>query len=443
MTHITIDVNNVIGKIKPMHGVGQPPMIGTNTDTFHYLTEANIPYARLHDVGGWFGGNLFVDIPNIFRNFDADENDPASYEFEFTDILIKGLMDAKCEPVYRLGVTIENFYEITAFRIFPPADMAKWARICEHIIRHYNEGWANGFRYNIQYWEIWNEPDGHPDMMQNGMWRATPEEYFELYRITSKHLRTCFGDSIKIGGYASCGFHKIKDAQDVTGEAFGITNELSDWDKRINHFMNFFYQFIDMVTTEKLPLDFFTWHSYSQPADNIRMQKFCEKYLEKAGLGDIEIHLNEWNPNPHLRDRGTSFACANAVANLCGLQDTKMAMMCYYDARLGPSVYGGLFNPLNHQPLCAYYGFQAFGKLYALGTQIACSCDNNDMYATAATNGEETSVLLTNLGEQTTVELNVPHFKAYLIDQNNTYTEMEVQDNRFNVEKHQVIYIEI
>ena len=87
--------------------------------------------------------------------------------------------------------------------------------------------------------------------------------------------------------------------------------------------------------------------------------------------------------------------------------------------------------------------FQAFGKLYALGTQIACSCDNNDMYATAATNGEETSVLLTNLGEQTTVELNVPHFKAYLIDQNNTYTEMEVQDNRFNVEKHQVIYIEI
>jgi hypothetical protein len=120
-----------------------------------------------------------------------------------------------------------------------------------------------------------------------------------------------------------------------------------------------------------------------------------------------------------------------------------MAMMCYYDARLGPSVYGGLFNPLNHQPLCAYYGFQAFGKLYALGTQIACSCDNNDMYATAATNGEETSVLLTNLGEQTTVELNVPHFKAYLIDQNNTYTEMEVQDNRFNVEKHQVIYIEI
>ena len=131
------------------------------------------------------------------------------------------------------------------------------------------------------------------------------------------------------------------------------------------------------------------------------------------------------------------------MANLCGLQDTKMAMMCYYDARLGPSVYGGLFNPLNHQPLCAYYGFQAFGKLYALGTQIACSCDNNDMYATAATNGEETSVLLTNLGEQTTVELNVPHFKAYLIDQNNTYTEMEVQDNRFNVEKHQVIYIEI
>ena len=61
-----------MGKIKPMHGVGQPPIQGTDFSMFRYLNEAGIPFSRLHDVGGWFGGNLWVDIPNIFRDFNAD-----------------------------------------------------------------------------------------------------------------------------------------------------------------------------------------------------------------------------------------------------------------------------------------------------------------------------------------------------------------------------------
>ena len=40
-----------------------------------------------------------------------------------------------------------------------PKDFKKWAVICEHIIRHYTEGWADGFFYDMPYWEIWNEPD--------------------------------------------------------------------------------------------------------------------------------------------------------------------------------------------------------------------------------------------------------------------------------------------
>ena len=88
---LTIDFNKVVGKIKPMHGVGQGPLVGTDTQYFHYLKDANIPYARLHDVGGWFGGNMWVDIPNIFRDFEADENDENSYDFAFTDLYLKGL----------------------------------------------------------------------------------------------------------------------------------------------------------------------------------------------------------------------------------------------------------------------------------------------------------------------------------------------------------------
>ena len=102
MANIKIDINKGVGKIKPMHAGGQPPIIGCNTSYFHYITEMGAPYSRLHDVGGAFGDNHLVDIPRIFRDFDADENDPASYDFTYTDILIKALVEANIEPYFRL-----------------------------------------------------------------------------------------------------------------------------------------------------------------------------------------------------------------------------------------------------------------------------------------------------------------------------------------------------
>jgi hypothetical protein len=121
---LNFDFEKIIGKIKPMHAVGQPPVeLGNNgveDDMFHYLTEANIPYSRLHDTGGCFASNVFVDIPNIFRDFDADENDPESYDFAFTDELLSKMVAAKVEPYFRLGVTIENAHMVKAYRVFPP-----------------------------------------------------------------------------------------------------------------------------------------------------------------------------------------------------------------------------------------------------------------------------------------------------------------------------------
>ena len=91
---INIDFSSVQGPVKPVNGVGQPPILGfDDTRLFRYLKEAGIPYSRLHDVGGAYGKNVFVDIPNLFRDFDADETDPASYDFAFTDRLINALVE--------------------------------------------------------------------------------------------------------------------------------------------------------------------------------------------------------------------------------------------------------------------------------------------------------------------------------------------------------------
>ena len=115
MNKLTVDFTRTVGPVKPMHGVGQPPIKGIDFSMCDYLREAHIPYSRLHDVGGAYGRNVFVDIPNLFRDFSADVNDPASYDFAFTDLLITALAERGIEPFFRLGVTIENFSHINAY----------------------------------------------------------------------------------------------------------------------------------------------------------------------------------------------------------------------------------------------------------------------------------------------------------------------------------------
>ena len=194
---VTVDWTDEIGIVKPVNAVGQPPMNGGPYafSMLHYLKDAGIPYSRLHDVGGWLGRGVWVDIPNLFPDFDADENDPKSYVFDFTDALLTNLVANGVEPYFRLGVTIENFATVEGFaprRILPPKDFAKWARVCEHVIRHYTEGWANGHKLKISYWEIWNEPENHPEVRYNPMWRAPFSEYIRFYGVVAPYLKSKF-----------------------------------------------------------------------------------------------------------------------------------------------------------------------------------------------------------------------------------------------------------
>ena len=66
MAQLLVDFGTIVGKIKPLHGGGQPNLSSTGFHDFHILAEAGIPYSRLHDVGGVFGGGKYVDIPNLF-----------------------------------------------------------------------------------------------------------------------------------------------------------------------------------------------------------------------------------------------------------------------------------------------------------------------------------------------------------------------------------------
>lgn len=395
---ITVNTNKQVGKIKPMHAVGQPPMGGKYqsypSESFHLLTEAGIPYSRLHDVGGYFGGGRFVDIPNIFSDFDADVNDPASYDFVFTDKLITGLMSNGVEPYYRLGVTIENFAVIKQYRQDPPKDFDKWAQICEHIVAHYIDGWADGFNYDITYWEIMNEPDsGHGFRGRVApLWWGTPEQYYELYDVTAKRLKNRFGDRIKIGGYSAVGFYYVTDTPEER-EEYPIHE----------YRMDFFRNFMQYLKDHNTPLDFFSWHSYMDAASTVIHAKWVANALVEYGYPNTESHLTEWNVK--CETRGTATHSSNTAAMILALQKEKVDMTCIYDARF-EGRYGPLFNPMTHKPWHTYYTLVAFNTLYRLGNEIETLSDTAGVYVVGATNGSKKALMITNIsGSDHTLEL--------------------------------------
>ncbi len=354
MIHAKLTTKNS-GPIRELHGVNCAPYehraayLQETTLVDELFGYAGIPRSRLHDVNYPWGGMYFVDIPNIFRDFDADPYDPNNYDFHYTDEYIGCIIRTGAQIVYRLGVTIEHGSK--KYATLPPKDNHKWAVICEHIIRHYNEGWNNGFHYNIEYWEIWNEPENPP------MWQGTEEEFLELYKVASLHLKNQF-PHLKIGGYGGCGFYAA------------FRPNQGEWQY---YFLSFFEDFLKMVKENGCPLDFYTWHIYTRKIEEIRAsQQYVRKVLDAHGFTETESHLNEWNFGPegqnfsHLESlTAASFAAASMIA----MQEEGIDMAQYYDASY-TSRYNGLINLRTKEFSPVIHPFAAFSRLFKAGTQL-------------------------------------------------------------------------
>ena len=417
MHTVKIDFGKITGRIKPMHAVNSPPTVPCDTDGLYAkIEQANIPYARLHDTGGYFGGARYVDVGNIFPDFAADETDPASYDFAFTDALLAAMAEIALRPFYRLGCTIENHHRIKAYRIYPPADPHKWARICAHIILHYNEGWADGFRYGIEYWEIWNEPDNQPAPEDNPMWRGSQREFFELYDIAAKYLKGRF-PKLKIGGYASCGFYALSDVNYA---------QAANSSSRTGYFLAFFHNFFRYISEKNTPLDFFSWHSYAGLKENLIYAAYVREQLDRYGYAHAESIFNEWNPG--RQNRGKAIDASNIAAAMCAMQRTSIDMAMYYDAQVD-SRYCGLFSADNRRVFKAYYAFKAFGALYALGNEAYSAANSEDLYVCAASCTGRNAALLVNASEES---------KEIVFDVPNSIIECCATD-----EEHEWEYIEI
>ncbi|MBQ6473247.1 MAG: hypothetical protein IJJ33_14780 [Victivallales bacterium] len=382
--NIDIQFKEHLKAIKPLHGVNRSP-IRLTAEKIVEFEEAGIPFVRTHDCGGAYGRGVFVDIPNLFRDFDADENAPESYDFAFTDRYLSCIVNAGAKVFFRLGVTIENNWRIRAYRIAPPRDFAKWARVCEHVVRHYNEGWADGFQWGVQYWEIWNEPENPP------MWQGTREQFLEFYAEAATHLKRCF-PAIKVGGYAGCGFYSFN--REGTNDFY-------------KGFLTWFDEFLAYNRSHAVPMDFYSFHLYTNdPKEIILHANYARGKLDAAGFTKAELIFNEWNYAVTNKETfGSDFDAMKELPgalfiaeSFCRMQDSPIDKAMYYDAEPS-SGYGGLFYFPSQRTTPTFQSFVAFNQLYQLGQQAKVTADLPDQVVIlAATDGATGKVLLVNRG---------------------------------------------
>ncbi|MBR5266291.1 MAG: hypothetical protein IKV63_06730, partial [Clostridia bacterium] len=219
------------------------------------------------------------------------------------------------------------------------------------------------------------EPDLDADDSDNKRcWGGTKKEFFELYDVAAKHLKSCFPE-LKIGGPALA--HNM------------------DWAD-------------DFLSQLDAPLDFFSWHIYADdPKKVLERTEFVRNMLDKYGFKSTESILNEWN---YVRgwegddwihslkaEKGLKGASFTAGV-MCAEQYSSLDMLMYYDAR--PCGMNGLFcTDFVNECLKGYYPFRMFNELYKLDLCVEAVSDNDEIYVCAAKSETEAAVMLTHFSD--------------------------------------------
>jgi len=401
MSKVYANFSKAVRPVGMMHGMNNGPYMHQGNFAPEFA-EMGVPFVRFHETHS--KTTKCIEIPHIFRDWDADENDEKNYFFDVTDKVVAEAVNHGITVMYRLGMGTE--FDKPLLFCTMPEDPQKWARICVNIIRHYTDGWANGFYYDIPYWEIWNEPD------LPLYWEGDRERFFKLYEAASTAIRE-FNPRLKVGGPAIC------------------------WPLRDDNWPEDFLKF---VVEKKLPLDFYSWHFYTAKLDKI--ENVCsrvDEQLKEAGLyGKIESINSEWHavsleprPNPRFQNiagggwdlspTGNICTAVSNVAAMIIMQRHNVTKAAYYDAENRGALCGLWGVHMNKQP--QFYGFKAFNYLYQAGTECESSSEELTMQVMAARDEKKGYLLVTNYAEEektVTLELTgIPgaDMQMYLLDE--------------------------
>lgn len=393
---ITVEFSAAQGDVRALHGINKGPLTPNGLiDVTDAQKRLRVPSTRLHDCH--HPNPSVVDVHAVFPNPEADPALPASYDFRATDEYIAAVRATGAEVIYRLGESIEH--QKVKRHVHPPRDPARWAAVCAGIVRHYNEGWADGFHYGIRYWEIWNEPENRPVM-----WTGNDAQFLELYRVTARTLRAEF-PGIKIGG-PGFGYYGKFDGRELQPSELCAA-------------------LLDLCRRESVPLDFFSWHCYTDsPPELAARARAVRRMLDARGFTRTESHLNEWNllpgnswdilsrkAAPEARQRGVDQMMgapggAFLVAALIELQDAPLDVGNFYHGEVGIF---GLFTEVG-APTRNYYAMLAFSRMLDTASRVRTTgAAPGKLFTLAGIDAQRThaAVLMSNLSGDEEIRLDL------------------------------------
>ncbi len=409
---VKVDFSIPTGKIKPMHAMCNGPQ-SYGSDLTHMFREIGVPYVRFDETDGAYS-SCAIDVSRIFKDMNADPSLEENYDFSQSDKYVAAAYNSGAKVIYRLGESRDRFFDEKSISV--PENLSLYSKICANIVKHYNDYWADGFAYGIEYFEIWHH-DKHLNIKDF-------ELEFELYRRVAEAVKLVDGQ-IKVGGML---FEEFSEAA---------------------------REFVKFCRKNRTPLDFISLSCFNDNIEEFGEELLlCIAYLKNMGFAQTEIVIGAWgyvsldgtecrSVNSLVSPRGDSIvkekffdnrrsvrgAAYSAALMLKLNQIPEVSVACHYDAQPYISPWCDFADRFGN-PEKPFYSFKAYGKLYCAKNSVLCISEQQDgfrhsgIYASAALSDKgEGFCYLASFGGCTVVDLrleeipdNVYSADIYMLD---------------------------
>lgn len=352
--------NDTSSTIKPLLGVnaGPQPQGESTFDLTSVYKTAGVTMIRVHDYPSAF------EMSTMYPNQSADPAKDSSYNWTTSDTAFQKIIDGGFEPYIRIGDSASSPKPVT--------NTPNWAAAAVVVIRRYSDS-ARWGRNAIRFVEIYNEPDNPT------FWNAGGPAFQQLYITTSKAIKAAF-PAIKVGG---CGFTQTSFQFQGGG--------------------GFVRSFLAAANAAGAPLDFLSWHTYSNnPADYVTGAQYFRGLAVQYGYPNAESILSEWNTDfegpsgadANLRTgaRGSSILTADWI----NLQSTDVVYAHLYrgpDSSPNLTTFYGMWYT-DGRPKPAALALTLFSQVARYSTKTDVTSSSADLSVLAAKNSAGERVVL-------------------------------------------------
>ena len=279
-----VHVDEPIGRILALNGVQSGPLPPNLEDPLltNAFRAAHVSLVRLPQDLGFVDGydlDLALTLGDIFPDAAADPDDPGAYRFEHLDQFIKAIKDAGAEPLweaqYDIGQDANTWAPNGNQAGRAPRDPARWVRVVLNVLRHLNDGWADGHHWDVRYVEFPNEPcglggydcssaapghDGRPGR------RRLYDDFARLLRAVRRYNADS-GHDVQVAGLALPASHAKQSLPEL----------------------------LKVLKRAGLALPIFSYHDYAWPEEMARNAWQLHRALDRAGFKRTALWNTEWN----------------------------------------------------------------------------------------------------------------------------------------------------